>query len=211
MQNSSPTPKVNVRPGACLGWHGEAKVSSNYGRRGTSTSAGVAVLGLLLAACGGRTSDDTAGDMTGVGVGGATNAGQGGTTNMGTGGQANTSTGGAFSLGDRCNGLFPRGNCGEEEIQIEGVTNGTDTSGGVSCVLPLKYFVADPYKLVVAIDCSIQTCAPNNAADPGATSGFVVGYEQNPAHLLLLGTSCDLLLVDGTHLVDVAYPCQTFR
>jgi hypothetical protein len=78
-----------------------------------------------------------------------------------------------------------------------------------SCDIPLQQSPYDPTMVEVAIDCQRIPIAPNNDWDAGNVDGFAIDYSKSPAHLILLGASCERLQASGVHNIDVIVGCAS--
>ena len=150
----------------------------------------------LLFGCGAQVDQASAtNDSSSVSTGGTSNVGtsqvNGGA--MGTGG----ATGPDPSY---CNGLLLQQRCGEYRTNTD--------LGPISCEVTLKYSPLDIQLSHVFIDCEPQPLVGWNKVDAGVVDGFTIDYNYEPAHLVLLGTSCEVLQSPGYHALDFFQGCQ---
>ena len=82
-----------------------------------------------------------------------------------------------------------------------------------SCDIPLKVSPPDPNKVTVAIDCNpVPAITAGSATDAGADGYYVdYTYNPNPAHIKLVGSTCDSISAQGAHHVDVIVGCQGIK
>ena len=86
---------------------------------------------------------------------------------------------------------------------IDGYSHFDTDSGPIGCDIALSSSPPDASRVVVVIDCVPQVLVPWELADAGATQGFWIDYNPIPAHLILLGSSCEMLQSPGNHSLDV--------
>lgn len=147
------------------------------------------VLIAALCNCGGQVTDTASSTLA-----------TGGTSSSGTGGAAAGTTSTPGPDPTYCNGILLSMNCG---------TFHRDSSAGpIGCDVELDFSPTDTYLSQVYVDCALQPLANGNHSDAGASEGFLIDYEYEPAHLVLLGQSCDLVQSPGTHTVDLLQGCQ---
>ena len=155
-------------------------------------------LATLLSGCGARVDTSSGPDSL--------NGGSSATT----GGAASTSTsqlnGGITGTGGTtgpdpsyCNGLLLKQRCGEYRTNTD--------SGPIGCDIPLSESPPDDRRTIVVIDCIPQPLLDWTSADAGASGGYFFDHNQNPAHLILLGTSCAVLQSPGYHALDLIEGC----
>ncbi len=82
-----------------------------------------------------------------------------------------------------------------------------------TCDIPLS---ATPQvsvdKINVAIDCKLQTPLQSTTApDAAGADGFYIDYTFEPAHLKLVGQTCDSITAVGAHQVDIIAGCQSIN
>lgn len=76
-----------------------------------------------------------------------------------------------------------------------------------SCDIPLKETPkVGPDQINVAIDC-VPVHAATAIPDGGAGDGFYIDFAQTPAHLKLVGATCDRIMATGANKVDVIAGC----
>jgi hypothetical protein len=67
-------------------------------------------------------------------------------------------------------------------------------------------------KVNVAIDCQLQPAlSAGTPADAGNADGFYIDYNQNPAHLMLVGAACDSMMTNGSERIDFITGCPTIN
>ncbi len=77
-----------------------------------------------------------------------------------------------------------------------------------SCDFPLKTSPQDPTKVTVAVDCAKVPSVPVGTSADAGVDGYYVDYDQKPAHVKLVGSTCNSISAQGAHHVDVIVGCQ---
>ena len=150
----------------------------------------------IFTACGGQT--DVGGPAGSLNLGGSASSAGGSTatsTNITAGGtSASTGSSAAIDVNTYCNGLL----AGALVCDLEQFVNVS------SCDFPLQRSPPDPAVVEAAIDClRIFQVKPD-----AGISGFHIDYSQNPAHLVLTGEYCDIMLRNGAQNVVVVQGCS---
>jgi hypothetical protein len=142
----------------------------------------------LVSGCGGNVEITS-------GAGGVPSASAGPST-----GGTDPGTGEAPQIDTECNGLFS-GGCIQPSLDVSFVVPNAENDATVdyNCDLPLN---SSPtaFNCFVWIDCVIQPQLPYSL-DAGSSNGIALDYAQNPAHLKLIGSSCNALQTPGLHHV----------
>jgi hypothetical protein len=73
-----------------------------------------------------------------------------------------------------------------------------------SCDIELEQTPPDPTSVNVAVDCRVIS-----ASIDGGAVGWTIDYATSPAHLTLLGSTCDSFTQQGSHSLDVIIGCPT--